>query len=261
MTVETIRQYAVDLDKGVTRCIDLGAALLTGDQNAHTFCVACFRGEQAVDLSGASVTGYCIRQDGATVLIAGSCHAHTATLTLTDACYAVAGSLSLIVKLTMGKVISTILWGQGTVGPSRTDTLVDEEHTIPSLDELLAQIAAMEAATTAANTAAAKAEQVGSISAQATTLPAGSAATATLQNGVLALGIPQGAAGSQGPKGDTGPQGPKGEDGSVVSVSLESGIFAMHVDESGHLILTHCSNEPAPPISINEAGHMVYTID
>lgn len=248
MTVETIKRYTADLNKGVARCVDLGAALLANDKNAHTFLVTCSRGEQAVNLSGASVTGYCIRQDGATVLIPGSCQGSNASLTLTDACYAVPGSLSLVVKLAMGDVISTILWGHATVGRSQTDTLVDEENIIPSLDELLAQIADMEAATAAARKAA-------SITAKATTLPAGRQATASLQEGVLTLGIPK------GDKGDTGPQGPKGEKGSMVNVSLESGMFAMHVDESGHLILTHNNNEPAPPLSINEEGHMVYTIN
>lgn len=244
MTVGTIKRYTMDLDKGVTRCMDLGAALLTEDQNAHTFCIACFRGEQAVELSGAGVTGYCIRQDGTTVLIAGSCQANTATLTLPEGCYAVPGSLSLVIKVTMGSVVNTIFWGHATVGRSRTDTLVDEEKAIPSLDELLAKISAMEAATVAA-------QQAANLSARATTLSAGSKATAKLENGVLTLGIP---------KGDTGPQGPKGEDGSVVSVSLGSGMFAMHVNDSGHLILTHNTTDPAPPLSINEEGHMVYTI-
>lgn len=248
MTVETIKRYAADLDKGVARCVELGTALLTNDKNAHTFLVTCSRGEQAVELSGANVAGYCIRPDGATVLILGSCEGSTAALTLTEPCYAVPGSFSLVVKLTMGDVISTILWGRGTVGRSQTDTLVDEENIVPSLDELLAQIAAMEAATADARRAA-------SITAQATTLPAGHQATASLQDGVLELGIPK------GDKGDAGPQGPKGEDGSIVNISLDSGMFAMHVDESGHLILTHNSNEPAPPLSINEEGHMVYTIN
>lgn len=248
MTVGTIKRYAVDLDKGVARCVDLGVALLTDDKNAHTFLVACSRGTQAMNLSGASVTGYCIRQDGTTVLLTGSCEGNTAALTLTDACYAVPGGLSLVVKLAMDGVINTILWGQGTIGRSRTDRVLDEENVIPSLDKLLAQIAEMERATSAAQKAA-------SLTAQAVTLPEGSPATASLLEGILNLGIPK------GDKGDTGPQGPKGEDGSMVSVSLESGMFAMYVNEDGHLILTHNSNEPAPPLSINSGGHMVYTIN
>lgn len=258
MTFETIRQYTVDLDKGVTRCVDLGTALLTEDQNAHTFCVACFRGEQAVNLSGASVTGYCIRQDGATVPVTGSCSANTAILTLPEACYAVPGSLSLVIKLTMGSVISTIFWGHGIVGRSRTDMLVDAANVVPSLDELLAQISAMETATARANSAAEAAEGTANMTATATSLASGSQATAAYANGVLTIGIPKGDKGDTGP---TGPQGPKGEDGSMVGVSLESGMFAMHVDDEGHLILTHNDNEPTPPLSINSEGHMVYTIE
>lgn len=91
-------------------------------------------------------------------------------------------------------------------------------------------------AKTAAESAADRAEtavsQLVDISATATTLAPGSAATASYDSGVITLGIPQGAkgdtgatgpagpAGSQGPKGDkgdtgdTGPAGPAGPTGS-----------------------------------------------
>lgn len=62
-------------------------------------------------------------------------------------------------------------------------------------------------------------EVVTGMTAEAETLPAGSEATASYDNGVLTIGVPTGATGAtgpQGPKGDTGetgPQGPKGDTG------------------------------------------------
>lgn len=80
-----------------------------------------------------------------------------------------------------------------------------------------------QAAQTAAEAAQAGAEaalaEFVSVTAEAETLPAGSDATATYQDGVLTFGIPRGetgAQGEQGPKGDTGAtgaQGPQGEQG------------------------------------------------
>lgn len=82
--------------------------------------------------------------------------------------------------------------------------------------------------------------EVTGMSAEATTLPEGSEATASYSDGVLSLGIPkgdtgaQGATGPQGPtgaqgphgekgdKGDTGPQGPQGEPGEVTLAQLSA---------------------------------------
>lgn len=87
---------------------------------------------------------------------------------------------------------------------------------------------------------------------------------------------PEGPIGSQGPKGEqgergatgpAGPQGPKGDtgdpgrDGNMVSASLDPGIFAVYVNDSGHLILAHNDGDPVPALSIDKSGHLVYTID
>lgn len=37
------------------------------------------------------------------------------------------------------------------------------------------------------------------------------------------------------------------------------GLFAFHIDDSGHLICTYDTTEP-PPLSIDENGHLIYTI-
>lgn len=82
------------------------------------------------------------------------------------------------------------------------------------------------------------------------TLPAGSSATASYENGILTLGIPVGADGEQGAKGDpgtpgskgdkgekgdkgddgaAGPQGPKGDPGEVTKAEFDE--FADEINE------------------------------
>ena len=72
------------------------------------------------------------------------------------------------------------------------------------------------------------------ITAQVTTLAAGSQATVTqtgsATNPVLAFGIPQGIQGVQGPQGETGPQGPAGTDGQTPSFTINS---------NGELVVTY----------------------
>lgn len=56
--------------------------------------------------------------------------------------------------------------------------------------------------------------------------------------------------------GDIGPQGPPG-----VMVDVAPGMFAMGVNEAGHLILAVNEGDAAPPLSIDPAtGHLIYNI-
>lgn len=50
---------------------------------------------------------------------------------------------------------------------------------------------------------------------------------------------------------------PRGMPG--VSTSLSPGIFEMYVSDSGHLMLRHNDNEPAPPLTIQD-GRLIYTL-
>ena len=86
-----------DLNRGVSMQL-LKAALLSGDKQAHRFTVSCTRNGLNISLSGATVSGYFIRADGATVVIAGSIQDGSAVLVLPSACYAVPGRFSLVIK-------------------------------------------------------------------------------------------------------------------------------------------------------------------
>ena len=67
----------------------------------------------------------------------------------------------------------------------------------------------------------------------------------------------QGPAGPQGPMGPQGIQGPAGPAGSTIPAE---GYWGTSIDESGNLVITYTGDE-APPLSINENGELVYTLD
>lgn len=71
---------------------------------------------------------------------------------------------------------------------------------------------------------------------------------------------PQGPEGPEGPPGIQGPQGPPGETGgSGIVTSLDPGLFAMSISEEGHLIVTHNTSDPAPPLAIVD-GRLKYIL-
>ena len=154
-----------------TRKIDVDAEILmtpirtlyaSGDKNAHTFELSLYRNKEPLKIDGAGVIGYFLRADGYTVPVNGTASGNVAKVTLAESCYTVVGQFNLIIKVTVGSERKAVFWGNGYVTRSQTDSVIDPGKTIPSLDELLAQIAAVEAATKAANTAASTANTAAS---------------------------------------------------------------------------------------------------
>lgn len=156
----------IDVD-AETQMTPLKSLYASGDKDAHIFELSLYRGAQEMDLSGASAHGYFIRADGYTVPITGAISGNVVTLTLSEGCYYVVGNFNLIIKVFIGESRKSVFWGNGYVVRSMTDAIVDEENVIPSLDELLAQIAAAESAAKAANQAASAASSAATSAAQA----------------------------------------------------------------------------------------------
>lgn len=142
-----------DLKKPV-KVIPLSGNLFTADNQANKIGVEILDEGQPATLSG-SVIGYIIRADGDTVVVTGTLSGNKASIVLSSPCYAIVGHISIVVKVgatTVGACTSYVY-------RSTTDTVVDPEHIIPSIDELLAQINNCINATTSANTAAENANQ------------------------------------------------------------------------------------------------------
>ena len=224
----------------------LTGVLFSADSGANLFGAEIYDHGAPASLTGASCIGYAIRADGSTVTVQGSVTDNKAYILLTGSAYSVPGTLDILIKVTVGSGDNMTKTGvaawRATVVRSSTDTIVDPGHVIPSLEELLAQIAAMEAGTAAANAAAtaattaagnantkagladtaatradAAAAALENMDASASTLTPGSDATAqitTVSGHYRALfGIP---------KGDTGATGPAPQIASTVTTYQES---------------------------------------
>lgn len=171
-----------------TRKVDVDAEILmtpirtlyaSGDKNAHTFELSLYRNKEPLKIDGAGVIGYFLRADGYTVPVNGTASGNVAKVTLAESCYTVVGQFNLIIKVTVGSERKAVFWGNGYVTRSQTDSVIDPGKTIPSLDELLAQIAAVEAAAKAANKAASTANTAASNADKKASLANTAASTAT----------------------------------------------------------------------------------
>ena len=178
MSASNIITATVDLARGV-QLHRLGRLFASGDKAAHTISVTVLQDGAAADLSGQTVKGYFIRADDATVTFDGTLSGNVASVTLPNSCYAVAGHFQIIVKALSTNVNTAIFYGDGAVTRSSTDIIVDPDHIVPSLEELLAMLDDMEAAAEAANDAADAADTAAGSANSAATSATTAAASAT----------------------------------------------------------------------------------
>ncbi|MBO7251349.1 MAG: hypothetical protein J6V25_01860 [Oscillospiraceae bacterium] len=224
--------YTVDVCEPIKKTY-LDTIFATEDDQAHNFEILLKHGNNLLDPGdGAKVKAYFIRySDNVTVKVDGSVNRNIVNLILTKGCYQKPGQFALVIKVIRSSGAPyTVFYGEGTVFASRTEAILDEEHVIPSLDDLLAQIDAMEEATQAVNTAVSNANSATSKANTATskantattnannaaakingmTVSAvnadNAAAEITEVNGVkhIKFYLPRGAQGPQGPAGSGG---------------------------------------------------------
>lgn len=252
MSITSRFAYTADLSRGVN-VVPLGHTFFSDDKNGAEFRISVASGGTATDLTGVSVQAYMLRADHVTVPFSGSAEGNVVSVVLPAACFKVPGRFLLAVKAAIGDTVHTIFAAEGNVMRSSTDTVADTEGVIPSLEELLAQIAVMEQATENANAAAGTADAAAAnANAVAQTvqdkLDSGELTGKGLQilgyydtAEDLAAGVSAPEAGDaygvgtaepfdiyvwdavnsmwvnngaiQGPQGETGPQGPQGEPG------------------------------------------------
>ena len=154
-------------------------------------------------MTGWTVTASVVRQDQATVMMAGRTVGDAAEVTLEAPCYSQSGGFTLSVAIGREQQLITIFCGRGDVTRTRTDSLVDPGHTIPSVDEIIAQYGLMKTAVQNTDAAAKRADDAAS----------GAQKVANDVQKKLDNGEFVGAQGPKGEKGDTGAQGPRGEKG------------------------------------------------
>lgn len=163
MAVNSIISKISDLNEPLYQ-EELPNILVTGDQNGDRFDITVVRGSEKVNVASAGVTGYFIRiksgtkiEDAPTVVIIGSASDNIVSVTLPESCYVDSGRFSLVIKAAIGNERHAVYACSGVILRSSTNEIIDPGHEIPDLDELLAKIAQLESATTAANEATTKA--------------------------------------------------------------------------------------------------------
>lgn len=233
-------QQKCDLSAGTYKSWSENTYAYTGDNNAHSWVVEVFENGTSADLSGYSSSAYFIRADGNTVLAEGAISGNAVSIDLPQSCYSVPGVVSGVLKIT--KTGSTVTVGaiKFSVSASTTDTLVDPEHIVPSIEELLSilaeidQIADAEQERVEAEQGRVAAEEAReeAFSQFEQAVESGEYDGATFTPSVSAEGViswtndkglsnpvsvnirgPQGPQGPKGDTGDTGPTGPAGPTG------------------------------------------------
>lgn len=134
------------------------ALMVPGDDHAHTWEITLRNAGRPANLEGASAEAYFNRADNVAVPVKGEISGSTVRVTLTGACYIVPGPLVGIFRLTTSDgYVLTISVTRFTVTGGVHSSIVDEEHIVPNLEQLLEQIAAMEEAAKDADSAAQRA--------------------------------------------------------------------------------------------------------
>ena len=239
-------EYSADILAGIGMTA-MPSLFAMGDKLAHVLRVRVKAGGEPVDLTGWTVTASVVRQDQATVVMEGRVVSDAAEVTLEAPCYRQSGGFTLSVAIGREQQLITIFCGRGDVTRTRTDSLVDPGHTIPSVDEIIAQYGLMKTAVQNTDAAAKRADDAASgaqkiandvqkkldngefVGAQG---PKGEKG----DTGAQGLRCEKGDTGERGPQGETGatgPQGPKGKDGEVTFESLTDEQIASLRGEPG----------------------------
>ena len=195
-------EYSADILAGIGMTA-MPSLFAMGDKLAHVLRVRVKAGGEPVDLTGWTVTASVVRQDQATVMMAGRAVGDAAEVTLEAPCYSQSGGFTLSVAIGREQQLITIFCGRGDVTRTRTDSLVDPGHTIPSVDEIIAQYGLMKTAVQNTDAAAKRADDAAS----------GAQKIANDVQKKLDNGEFVGAQGPKGEKGEPGAQGPRGEKG------------------------------------------------
>lgn len=111
------------------------------DNNGNLIGIEVLENGEPFGLSG-SVSASVIRADGATVAVYGTLSGNKCSVILPQACYAIPGVISIVIKLTSGSDITTVGAIVGNVYQSRTDAVVDPGEIIPDIAALISAIEA-----------------------------------------------------------------------------------------------------------------------
>ena len=151
MAITTI-QKKVDLTKGTLKQ-SLGITFVTGNSLAHTLEASLWEGDTPFPLTGYTGKGLCKLSNGTTVIMAGQVTQNLLRVTLPSACYSHCGRTELHLQLIKENTVITVLILYTDIVQGETDSLIDPGNIVPSMSELLAQVAVIQSAANRANVA------------------------------------------------------------------------------------------------------------
>ena len=157
--IQTQHRFRVDLDSCPLEAT-LPRPLMHSDALADEIVLAVRRGVNPVDLAGMTVTGFMTFTTQQTLPLPGSVNDSIVTLPLPGEAYAVPGAFTLTVQLQSGDTRHTLLRLTGQISRTSADEFISSGELLPTLPDLLDDIADMRAATRAAQDAAANVGQV-----------------------------------------------------------------------------------------------------
>lgn len=134
-----------DLDK-LPQIANLGGYTFSGDALSVKVGVIVTKSGVAETLTG-DVTGYVIRPDGVTVVITGDKSTNRAWVELPESAFSVSGLCSLAIRITFGTDDSNkVVLGAATfnVKNTSTTTVIDPGSVVPTYEELIEAVEAVE---------------------------------------------------------------------------------------------------------------------
>ena len=134
----------IDLDQPIVPEI-IKDTFFSTEQYAHVLRLKLNRSGTAVAWTGLIVTACAVREDGITVLLAGTVSGDTCSITLPYDCYLCPGRLTVTVNTEdTNEQLLTILCMHIIVVKATTDTQTDPNNSFPSLPALDARVTALE---------------------------------------------------------------------------------------------------------------------
>lgn len=148
-------EWTIDVNAPLNT-IQTPTLMMQGDDQANTLAVRVTSKGKAYDLSGYTASAWLERRDGVRVPVDGTVDGNTVEVTLTESCYRVSGRYIAFVRITNAETGEkrTILRVTGMMESEGNGPVLDEEDTIPSIEDIVAQLEIMEKATASANAAA-----------------------------------------------------------------------------------------------------------
>lgn len=154
--------YDVDVLRPRQLIPDLGFPVFKGDANSVRVGVHMFSNKEPLDVSG-SVEGYVLLPNGAMApVITGEKEGNAAWIDLSELSLAIIGRIQVAIRLVDGEEETVIFCASATVRRVGSETIIDPDDVIPTWDDILDKIAAMDAAAQECEEAAAAATEAAS---------------------------------------------------------------------------------------------------